>query len=54
MKDKRKDVILEEEAKDLPKKPYTTPNLTVHGTVENITQALGPGNKDGLSGSAIL
>lgn len=29
-----------------PKKPYTPPQLTVHGTVEQITQGLNPGTAD--------
>jgi hypothetical protein len=37
-----------------PKKPYVAPKLIKHGSVEQITQALGSGTKDGLSGSAIL
>lgn len=36
------------------KRPYTTPILTAHGTVEKITQALATGSKDGLSGSSLL
>ena len=36
------------------KLPYTAPTLTVHGTVEEITKALGPGTKDALTGSALL
>lgn len=42
------------DVKEQPKKPYHTPELTVHGTVEQITQALGSGMKDGLTGSFLL
>ncbi len=35
-------------------KPYSKPQVTVHGDLEDITQALGSGSKDGLSGSTLL
>jgi hypothetical protein len=54
MEDERKGVFREDEVKNQPKKVYSTPQLTVHGTVEKITQAVGPGNKDGLVGSVLL
>ncbi len=36
------------------KKPYTTPQLTVHGDVEKITGAVGATGSDGQLGSQIL
>ena len=35
------------------KKPYTAPELTVHGNVEEITKQFGSVSKDGLGGSQI-
>lgn len=35
------------------KKPYTAPELTVHGNVEEITKAVGTPNKDTFGGSII-
>jgi len=35
-------------------KPYSKPQVTVHGNLEEITQAIGSGTKDGLSGSSLL
>jgi len=33
---------------NVPKKKYQTPSLTIHGTVQKLTQAVGVhGNKDG-------
>jgi hypothetical protein len=29
-----------------PKKPYEVPKLTIHGTIEQITQGSGPDNTD--------
>jgi hypothetical protein len=34
-------------AKDVPKKPYSPPHLTVHGTVRELTKKVGRGNPDG-------
>ena len=35
---------------NVPKKKYQTPSLTIHGTVQKLTQALYKhGNKDGTS-----
>lgn len=42
------------DVKEQPKESYHTPELSVHGTVEQITQALGTGMKDGLTGSFLL
>lgn len=56
MKEGTKDETIQQEeyAKDHQKQPYTTPQLTVHGTVEKLTLALGSGTKDGLTGSLLL
>jgi asparagine synthase (glutamine-hydrolysing) len=35
------------------KKPYVTPELTVHGTVEEITKNIGTKGSDGLTGSTL-
>jgi hypothetical protein len=35
-------------------KPYSKPQVTIHGSLEEITQAIGTGTKDGLSGSTLL
>jgi len=42
------------ESTERPKLPYDTPRLSVHGTVEEITQLGGAAGKDALSGSSIL
>ncbi len=36
------------------KKPYATPELTIHGTVEQLTKNQGAKNNDALIGSQIL
>ena len=36
-----------------PKRAYTTPELTVHGSVEIITGSIGTKNSDGFTGSSI-
>jgi hypothetical protein len=36
------------------KLPYTPFELIVYGSIEELTEALGDGNKDGLSGSVLL
>lgn len=36
------------------KKPYHSPQLTVYGTVEQITGAIGPFTSDGMTGSILL
>jgi hypothetical protein len=36
------------------KLPYTPFELIEYGSIEELTQALGPGTKDGLSGSVLL
>ncbi len=35
-------------------KPYSKPQVTVHGKLEDLTQALAAGSKDGLSGSTVI
>jgi hypothetical protein len=35
-------------------KPYSKPQVTIHGNLEEITQALGSGSKDGLNGSTLI
>ncbi len=37
-----------------PRKPYSTPVLIVHGTVEDITKGLGTKGSDGFLGSRVL
>lgn len=56
MKEGTKDETIqqEEHAKEHQKQPYTTPQLSAYGTVEKLTQALGSGMKDGLTGSLLL
>jgi len=44
-------------AAPLPKEsklPYTEPQLTTHGTVEEITGNIGTKGSDGLSGSQVV
>ena len=36
------------------KPPYTPPAITRHGDAREITEALGSGTKDALTGSALL
>jgi hypothetical protein len=41
-------------AKREAKKPYTKPNLTVYGTVRELTLSVGPhGNRDRTGGSSL-
>ena len=44
----------ESEKNPVAKRPYETPVLTVHGTVEELTRGVGLQNKDGLTGSELL
>lgn len=44
----------EEESQVQTKKPYTTPQLTVHGDVEKITGAIGASGSDGMLGSQVV
>lgn len=41
----------QEAAQGTPRKPYTTPHLVVHGTVEEITRSIGTKGTDGVIGS---
>lgn len=51
MKPDKKDPPEGERAEQQAKKPYVAPQMTVHGTVAEITQAINPGSADGLGGS---
>jgi hypothetical protein len=51
MKSKEKDLVMKKGVQKQPKKPYRTPQLTVHGSVEKITGRSGGGSGDGMSGS---
>ncbi len=43
-----------EEGEALPlKKPYASPQLIVHGTVQEITKALAPAGNDGVTGQSL-
>ena len=44
---------LPKEPEEQAKKPYSTPELTVHGSVEAITQAVAGSVTDGIIGSQI-
>ena len=44
MKSEKKELFGKNHAQQQLKKPYTTPNLTVYGTVDKITEA-GPGGQ---------
>lgn len=52
MEYEKKDV--QEDVQKSRKKPYTTPQLTVHGDVEKITGNLGTGSPDGITASGIV
>jgi hypothetical protein len=41
----QKELLASETKDDSAKKPYVTPMLVVHGTVEKITERTGPGNQ---------
>ena len=47
-------IVVQEGVQESQKKPYTTPQLTVHGDVEKITRNVGLGAPDGLTGSGIV
>jgi hypothetical protein len=50
-----REVRLREKTAEKPQKaPFTAPRLTIHGTVEKITQQLGPVKTDGQQGSLPL
>jgi hypothetical protein len=48
-----KSVSSEEGEDRLPKKPYAAPQLTVHGTVQELTKALAPAGNDGVTGQSL-
>lgn len=48
------DRFKEEKMEEQSKKPYATPELTVHGTVEQITKALEEGAEDFTEGGTQL
>jgi hypothetical protein len=52
MNDDKKELTQEMNEND--PKPYSKPQVIVHGNLEEITQALGSGSKDGLTGSLLL
>ncbi len=55
MKSEEKDIGEKKDVRDQqPRKSYTTPQLTVHGTVDKITRALAGAGKDAVMGSGIL
>lgn len=49
----KKDLIEPAAEQARPKKPYSQPQLTVLGTVEQMTQAVGTSGSDGLIGSTL-
>lgn len=53
MEPERRIESAETESQEQTKKPYTTPQLTVHGDVEKITGAVGTTGSDGLTGSQL-
>lgn len=53
MKSKKKDLREKKDVQEQLKKPYMTPRLTVHGTVEKITGNLGTLGADGPIGSRL-
>jgi len=50
----RDNKVLTQEKDRIDLKPYSKPQLVVHGNLEEITQALATGTKDGLTGSSLL
>lgn len=53
MQSKPNDSVGEPDGEELPRKPYRTPTLTVHGTVEQITLNVGTKGTDAITGSSI-
>jgi hypothetical protein len=47
-------IDVQEDVQESQKKPYTTPQLTVHGDVEKITSNLGTGAPDAVLASGIV
>lgn len=54
MESEKKDLFKKEVEKEQSKKPYSTPQLTVHGTVEEITSGGGLVITDGPLLGSIL
>ncbi len=53
-RDSEKSVVPENErAAPLPRKAYVPPQLTIHGTVSEITKALAPAGDDGVTGLSL-
>ena len=50
--DKNKNLVEKDETREQSRKPYTTPQLTVHGSVEEITKGAGPSCIDCIQGGA--
>jgi hypothetical protein len=50
MKSKEKVVVDRNDIQKQPKKPYQTPQLILHGTIEKITGGTRAGRADGMTG----
>ena len=50
---KDEEKVMEDGDQKTTKKTHTSPRLTIHGDVEKLTQALGTGSKDGITGSVL-
>ena len=53
MEREKRDVAESADVQAPPKKPYHPPQVIIHGTVEDITQAIGGAPTDGLGGSIL-
>src|SRR5436853_5646787 len=53
MESEKKDLIQNDDVQQQSKKPYKTPKVTVHGTVEQMTQTIGLTTADGITGSTL-
>jgi len=51
--DENKNLGEKYETREQSRKPYTTPRLTVHGGVEEITQLCGAGTTDSIIGPPV-
>jgi hypothetical protein len=54
MQSERQNLVEKPKTQEQPRKPYSTPKLTVYGTVEQITLTVGTKGTDGLTGSSLL
>ncbi|BDI30652.1 hypothetical protein CCAX7_27030 [Capsulimonas corticalis] len=54
MTDTPQDFTSRAEDQEPAKKAYETPELTVHGTIANITEFIGPNSGDGIIGSQVI